>query len=196
MYMLMVELQRWFSWLLRIKRWTTSSCECFTSSSATCSLCDLVAHVNAGGQEQSGAAVVGACPGLEASSDSVNGRNAGRRGAASSRMSDRQRRDHNPEIVWDWQEASGWDTDPSGLRCREHENLAFMQSRWRTAATMIRCARCPSSTRSLREPRIHLEMEVAPSLIDGTRVLTITLGLQAVFFFRCVSFSVDTWRGR
>ena len=97
-------------------------------------------------------------------------------------MSDRQRRDHNPEIAWDWQEASGWDTDPSGLRCREHENLAFMQSRWRTAATTIRCARCPSSTRSLREPRIHLEMEVAPSLIDGTRVLTITLWLQAVVF--------------
>ena len=39
-------------------------------------------------------------------------------------MSDPQRRDHNPENAWDWQESSGWDTDTSGLRRWEHENLA------------------------------------------------------------------------
>ncbi len=43
-------------------------------------------------------------------------------------------------------------------------------------------SRCRSSTRSLRETTIHLEMEVAPCRIHGTRVLTITLWLQAVVF--------------
>ena len=108
-----------------------------TSSSATCPLCEIVAQVCAGGQEQSGAAAVGAPPGLEAPSDSANGGNGGRRGAASSRVpdelgdhgfssetSDPQRRDHNSENAWDWQESSGWDTDISGSRSWGHEDLA------------------------------------------------------------------------
>jgi len=80
-----------------------------TSSSAGCSLCHLVAQVSVAGQKQSGAAVVGAPPGLVASPDSAHGGNGDRRGAASSRGSDPRHRDRKLENAWDWQKSSGWD---------------------------------------------------------------------------------------
>jgi len=36
--------------------------------------------------------------------------------------------------------------------------------------------------------RIHVEMEVATSRIDGTRVLSITLCVQIPVFFQCSFF--------